>query len=268
MGPLLRLMAPWLLLLLPWSAVALDMRESSRKATERGDIMKAIINQVAVSMQRDMGEKIKAETPEETELTDLPKAKSQESPQVGMDSWVRIIKKEMERIGLIPPSFANEHKRAMRIMKKARWSNRSTDLERLKRSFWMWERSLNRSPQMKPAWFVLPSSEEQVVKEKGAEKDNVGLVRDERDVKNEVVEENAMEGKAREEKGAPSFNPMKSFWKWERALNRPKLANAAWFVVDGDNKESSERNKSESKRGNAVSKFQRWDNSLQQSLAI
>merc|ERR1712156_468351 len=239
MGPLLRLMAPWLLLLLPWYAVAMDMRESSRKATERGDIMKAIINQVAVSMQRDMGEKIKAETSDEAELTDLPKAKSQEPPQVGMDSWVRIIK-------------------------KARWSNRSTDLERLKRSFWMWERSLNRSPQTKPAWFVLPSSsEEQVVQEKGAEKENVGLVRDERDVKNEVVEENAMEGKAREEKGAPSFNPMKSFWKWERALNRPKLANTAWFVVGEDNKESSERNKSESKRGNGVSSFQRWDNFLQ-----
>ena len=231
--------------------------------------MKAIINQVAVSMQRDMGEKIKAGSPEEAELTDLPKAKSQEPPQVGMDSWLRIIKKEMERIGLIPPSFANEHKRAMRIMKKARWSNRSTDLERLKRSFWMWERSLNRSPQTKPAWFVLPSSsEEQVVQEKGAEKDNVGLIRDERDVKDEVVEENAMEGKAREEKSAPSFNPMKSFWKWERALNRPKLANTAWFVVGEDNKESSERNKSESKRGNGASNFQRWDNSLQQSLAI
>ena len=97
--------------------------------------MKAIINQVAVSMQRDMGEKIKAETPDEAELTDLPKAKSQEPPQVGMDSWVRIIKKEMERIGLIPPSFVNEHKRAMRILKKAGWSNRITDLERLKRSF-------------------------------------------------------------------------------------------------------------------------------------
>ena len=94
-------MAPWLLLLLPWSAVALDMRESSK----RGDIMKAIINQVAESMQ------------------------------VTMDSWVRIIKKGMERIGLIPPSFANEHKRAMQIMKKAGWSNRITDLERLKRSF-------------------------------------------------------------------------------------------------------------------------------------
>ena len=90
-----------------------------------------------------------------------------------MDSWLRIIKKEMERIGLIPPSFANEHKRAMRIMKKARWSNRSTDLERLKRSFWMWERSLNRSPQTKPAWFVLPSSEEQFVQDRGAEKDNL-----------------------------------------------------------------------------------------------
>ena len=122
-------MASWLLLLLLCSAVALDMRESSK----RGDIMKAIINQVADSMQ------------------------------VTMDSWVRIIKKGMERIGLIPPSFANEHKRAMQIMKKAGWSNRITDLERLKRSFWMWERSLNRSPQTKPAWFVLPSSEEKDV---------------------------------------------------------------------------------------------------------
>ena len=122
-------MAPWLLLLSLWSAVALDMRVSSK----RGDIMKAIINQVAESMQ------------------------------VTTDSWVRIFKKGMERFGLIPPSFANEHKRAMQTMKKAGWSNRITDYKRLKRSFWMWERSLNRSPQTMSAWFVLPSSEEKDV---------------------------------------------------------------------------------------------------------
>ena len=113
-------MASWLLLLLLCSAVALDMRESSK----RGDIMKAIINQVAESMQ------------------------------VTTDSWVRIFKKGMERFGLIPPSFANEHKRAMQIMKKAGWSNRSTDLERLKR-----KKIVDLVAADEAGWLVLPSSE-------------------------------------------------------------------------------------------------------------
>ena len=71
------------------------------------------------------------------------------------------------------------------------------------------------------------------------------------------------------------YNPMKSFWKWERALNsRPNLSNTAWFVLDQEekNEEKKERKRrnyemKSKKRGGSKS-FQRWGNPLQQSLTI
>ena len=79
------------------------------------------------------------------------------------------------------------------------------------------------------------------------------------------------------------YNPMKSFWKWERGLNsqNPELENNAWFVLDQEEEKDEEENEEEEnqeeekKRENEKTrinekrgKLQRWENPLQQSLTI
>jgi len=188
-----------------------------------------------------------------------------------LDNWIRVIKKEMEKIGMVQnPSFDNEGQKreselATRIIKKSEQEKDSDeDMRRLKRSFWMWERSLNRKPQTKPAWFVLPGKDGKA-NEKGKE---TALERTERDVvtnNSDLQKGSGREGEVRRGRSMEQhYNPMKSFWKWERTLNsRPKLANTAWFVLD-NNEETTEENKRKSdKRGSAAKSFQRWGNPLQ-----
>ena len=285
--PFLDPMAPLLVLLLPWSVLAaLENGEISEKATNSGDIMNAIINQVVISMQREMETTNDSQNKEE-----LPQQEGrQHHPStVILDNWIRVIKKEMEKIGLMQnPGFDNGQERgselATRIIKKSERGKDSDeeedkDMRRLRRSFWMWERSLNRKAQTKPAWFVLPGAaagKDATADEKG--KESV-LERKERDAasseneKNKDVQEGSgRDGEVRQGRSMEQqqYNPMKSFWKWERTLNsRPKLANTAWFVLD-NNEETTEDNKRKSnKRGGVAKSFQRWGNPLQhQSLTI
>ena len=253
-------MALWLVLVLVLSVENGTVRGNSV------DIMDAIINQVVISMQREMDSGLKSGTVE-PEKEELPEEEGVHPSTVLLDNWIRIIKKEMEKIGLMPsPDFETGEKRtsdlATRIIKKGGQQNdgQAEDLERLKRSFWMWERSLNRMPQSKPAWFVLPGA-----REDGTERVNGALNRKERDVGRKADEINiAQDGQARQER-AVQYNPMKSFWKWEKALNgKPKLGNTAWFVLDQGNNEKIRGEK----RRNGLESFQRWTNPLHQSLTI
>ena len=258
--------------------------------------MDAIINQLVISMQREMentdkdSQNIKEELPQEAQ---------HHLPTSIVDNWIRVIKKEMEKIGLMQkPSFYADHKRAgelaTRIIKKGgrgggKEEDEATEIRKLKRSFWMWERSLNRKAQSKPAWFVLPGAAgEGTDLEGGDAEKGVGgrgnLERKERDVdtasseneKNkEMQEQEGFKGGEVREGGErmQQYNPMKSFWKWERALNsRPTLGNTAWFVLDQENNNDDEEEERRENRkrgtGRALKNSQRWGNSLQQSLTI
>ena len=107
-----------------------------------------------------------------------------------------------------------------RILKKGgEEKEEDRDIKMLKRSFWMWGRSFNRKASPKPAWFVLPGSAgENPIQEGDIEKGMGGsLERKERDVM--ATSENENKGIQEGSGGRMKYNPMKSFWKWERALN-------------------------------------------------
>merc|ERR1712037_939561 len=185
---------------------------------------------------------------------ELPQEGEYHPSTVILDNWIRVIKKEMEKIGLMQtPDFDADQKRAgvlaTRIIKKGgEEKEEDTDMKKLKRSFWMWERSLNRKAQSKPAWFVLPGAAGENPVHKGDIEKDVGgsLERKERDVT--AMSENENKDVQQGSGGRIQYNPMKSFWKWERALNsRPNLSNTAWFVLDQEekNEEEEERRKQE-----------------------
>ena len=264
-------MAPWLLLLLPWSVLALEI---SGKATNSGD-MDAILNQLAISMQREM-----ENTDDSQHKEELPQEGQYHPSTVILDNWIRVIKKEMEKIGLMQkPGFESDQKRAGKlatriIKKRGEEKEEDREIKMLKRSFWMWERSLNRKAQAKPAWFVLPGATGENPEEDMEKGTGDSLERKERDVM-ATSSENEKKEMQRGSGGRMPYNPMKSFWKWERALNsRPNLSNTAWFVVDQEEgkQEEARRERDEmrsNKRGGSVVKsFQRWGNPLQQSLTI
>ena len=277
--PFLDSMAAWLVLLLSWSVLAaLENEEISEKATNSGDIMNAIFNQVVISMQREVENTNESQNKEELPQQEV---RQHHLSTVILDNWMRVTKKEMEKIGLMQnPGFDNGQKRASnlarRIIKKSEQEKDSDGEEamrQLKRSFWKWERSLNRKPQSKPAWFVLPSAaagKDAMANEKG--KKGV-LERKERENENNnyAQQGSGREGEVRQGRTMDQqYSPMKSFWMWERTLNsRPKLSNTAWFVLD-NNEETREDNKRKSdKRGSVVKYFHRWGNLLQhQSLTI
>ena len=80
-------MAPWLVLLLPWSGLAFEPvdREDSM-------IMKAIMSQIVISLQRDYKQATEIRNTDKTRVKEVP---SRGSPplQVFLDNWIRIIRK-------------------------------------------------------------------------------------------------------------------------------------------------------------------------------
>ena len=80
-------MAPWLVLLLPWPVLASE-------PVDRGDsmIMKAIMSQIVISLQRDYKEATEMRNTDKTRVKEVP---NKESPplQVFLDNWIRIIRK-------------------------------------------------------------------------------------------------------------------------------------------------------------------------------
>merc|ERR1712192_9791 len=165
--------------------------------------MNAIINQVVILMQREM-------------------ENTNDSQTVILDNWMRVTKKEMEKIRLMQnPGFDNGQKRASnlarRIIKKSKQEKDSDGEEamrQVKRSFWKWERSLNRKPQSEPAWFVLPSAapgRDAMANEKG--KKGV-LERKERENENNdyAQQGSGREGEVRQGRSMEQYNHMKSFW--------------------------------------------------------
>ena len=122
-------MALWLVLVLVLSVENGTVRGNSV------DIMDAIINQVVISMQREMDSGLKSGTVE-PEKEELPEEEGVHPSTVLLDNWIRIIKKEMEKIGLMPsPDFETGEKRtsdlATRIIKKGGQQNdgQAEDLE-------------------------------------------------------------------------------------------------------------------------------------------
>ena len=80
-------MEPWLVLLLPWPVLASE-------PVDRGDsmIMKAIMSQIVISLQRDYKQATEIRNTDKTRLKEVP---SRGSPplQVFLDNWIRIIRK-------------------------------------------------------------------------------------------------------------------------------------------------------------------------------
>ena len=81
-------MALWLVLVLVLSVENGTVRGNSV------DIMDAIINQVVISMQREMDSGLKSGTVE-PEKEELPEEEGAHPSTVLLDNWIRIIKKEM-----------------------------------------------------------------------------------------------------------------------------------------------------------------------------
>ena len=80
-------MAPWLVLLLPWSVLAFEPVDR-----EDSVIMKAIMSQIVISLQRDYKQATEIRNTDKTRLKEVP---SRGSPplQVFLDNWIRIIRK-------------------------------------------------------------------------------------------------------------------------------------------------------------------------------
>ena len=80
-------MAPWLVLLLPWSGLAFEPVDR-----EDSVIMKAIMSQIVISLQRDYKQATEIRNTDKTRVKEVP---SRGSPplQVFLDNWIRIIKK-------------------------------------------------------------------------------------------------------------------------------------------------------------------------------
>ena len=80
-------MAPWLVLLFPWSVLAFEL-------TDNGDsmIMKAIMSQIVISLQRDYKQATEIRNTDKTRVKEVP---SRGSPplEVFLDNWIRIIRK-------------------------------------------------------------------------------------------------------------------------------------------------------------------------------
>ena len=83
-------MAPWLVLLLPWPVLA-----SEPVDREDSMIMKAIMSQIVISLQRDYKQATEIRNTDKTRLKEVP---SRGSPplQVFLDNWIRIIKKQQK----------------------------------------------------------------------------------------------------------------------------------------------------------------------------
>ena len=114
--------------------------------------MEAILNQMVISMQREMMEN---DSQNKEELPPQEEEVQHHPSTVILDNWIRVIKKEIERIRLMQKSGfdVEDQKRANELA--TRIIKRGKEDRGIKRSFWMWERSLNRKAQAKPVWFVL-----------------------------------------------------------------------------------------------------------------
>ena len=92
-------MAPWLVLLFPWSVLAFEL-------TDNGDsmIMKAIMSQIVISLQRDYKQATEIRNTDKTRVKEVP---SRGSPplEVFLDNWIRIIKKRQH-------GFSKQEKKA------------------------------------------------------------------------------------------------------------------------------------------------------------
>ena len=80
-------MAPWLVLLLPWPVLAFEL-------TDNGDsmIMKAIMSQIVISLQRDYKQATEIRNTDKTRVKEVSSRGSLPS-EVFLDNWIRIIKK-------------------------------------------------------------------------------------------------------------------------------------------------------------------------------
>ena len=80
-------MAPWLVLLLPWSVLAFEPVDR-----EDSVIMKAIMSQIVISLQRDYKQATEIRNTDKTRVKEVSSEGSLPS-EVFLDNWIRIIKK-------------------------------------------------------------------------------------------------------------------------------------------------------------------------------
>ena len=80
-------MAPWLVFLLPWSVLAFEPVDR-----EDSVIMKAIMSQIVISLQRDYKQATEIRNTDKTRVKEVSSRGSPPS-EVFLDNWIRIIKK-------------------------------------------------------------------------------------------------------------------------------------------------------------------------------
>ena len=167
--PFLDQMAAWLVLLLPWSVLAaLDNGEISEKATNSGDIMNAIINQVVISMQREMeGEQNSnySQKKEELRQQEGQHHRCHDATADEKGTYEKCKKSVSDRKERDAVNSENENNNDVQQGSGREGEvrqGRSMDQQyNFMKSFWKWERTLNSRPKLSNiAWFVLDNNEE------------------------------------------------------------------------------------------------------------
>ena len=166
--PFLDQMAPWLVLLLPWSVLAaLDNGEISEKATNSEDIMNAIINQVVISMQREMeGEQNSNYSQKKEELRQQEgqhhRCHDATSDEKGTyEKCKKSVQDRKERDAVTSANENTNYAQQGSGREGAVRQGRSMEQYNHMKSFWKWERTLNSRPKLSNiAWFVLDNNEE------------------------------------------------------------------------------------------------------------
>ena len=152
-------MAPWLVLLLPWPVLA-----SEPVDREDSMIMKAIMSQIVISLQRDYKQATKIRNADKTRVKE---ATSEGSPplEVFLDNWIRIIKKRQQRFSKQANKArgnSKDQERLTNIIKKSghvdfqnrrRRTKAPTGKDGHKETFGNRSDCWTRSKKNKPAWF-------------------------------------------------------------------------------------------------------------------
>ena len=161
-------MAAWLVLLLSWPVLAaLEDEEISEKATNSGDIMKAIFNQVVISMQKELdGEQSSNYSQKKEELRQQEgqhhRCHDATSDEKGTyEKCKKSVQDRKERDAVTSANENTNYAQQGSGREGAVRQGRSMEQYNHMKSFWKWERTLNsRLKLSNAAWFVLDNNEE------------------------------------------------------------------------------------------------------------